>query len=206
MTGGPACPRAGCSGFSGPCSGASRPKKIDRVLVIKFWGMGSMVLALPVFKALRQAYPGAEIGFATIGKNREFVEMLKISDRQIYLDLPANPALVFASILSFFYKLRSFHPNIVIDLEYLTRFSALATFFSGAQKRVGFHSWDVWRGNLHNIRVPFSPYWHASENFLNLVRKTSGREFKLNFNFSLPANPDAAERLVGKTGGAGTGG
>jgi ADP-heptose:LPS heptosyltransferase len=180
--------------------GDNPPEKIERVLVIKFWGMGSMVLALPVFKALREAYPGAQIGFATIGKNREFVDILKISDRQIYLDLPSNPALVFAAILSFFYKLRRFHPNIVIDLEYLTRFSALAAFFSGAQKRVGFHSWDVWRGKLHNVRVPFSPYWHASENFLNLVRKTSGKDFKLDFDFSLPQNRDAAGRLAKKLG------
>jgi len=170
------------------------PQKIERVLVIKFWGMGSMIVALPVFRALRQAYPRAKIGFATIGKNRELVEMLKVSDARVYLDLPQNPAGVFLAILSFFSRLRRFRPDLVIDLEYLTRFSALAAYFSGAKKRVGFHSWDVWRGNLHNVRVPFSPYWHAGENFLNLVRKTAGRDFKLDFDFTLPQDPDAALR------------
>jgi len=169
--------------------------KVDRILVIKFWGMGSMILALPVFKALREAYPNARIAFATIDRNREFVDMLKVSDQDIYLSLPQGPVPVFSSILSFFAALRQFRPNLVIDLEYLTRFSALASYFSGAQKRVGFHSWDVWRGELHNVRVPFSPYWHASENFLNLVRKASGKIFKLNFDFTLPENKDAKERL-----------
>jgi len=179
-------------------AGDQAPAKIDRVLVIKFWGMGSMILALPVFRALRQAYPGAQIGFATIERNRELAELLKISDRQIYLELPANPLMVFAGIISFFWQLRRFKPQVVIDLEYLTRFSALATFLSGAQKRAGFHSWDVWRGSLHNIRVPFSPYWHASENFLNLVRKAAQKDFKLDFDFTIPENPAAQKGLAQK--------
>jgi len=169
--------------------------RIERVLVIKFWGMGSMILALPVFRSLREAYPQAKIGFATISKNREFVEMLKVTNPNFFLELPPNPLLVFLGIISFFFRLRNFKPDLVIDLEYLTRFSALATYFSGAQKRVGFHSWDVWRGELHNVRVPFNPYWHACENFLNLVRKASGRDFHLKFDFALPENNDAAGRL-----------
>jgi lipopolysaccharide heptosyltransferase II len=169
--------------------------RVERILVVKFWGMGSMILALPVFRALREAYPQAQIAFATIDRNREFVDMLKVSDQEIYLSLPKNPLAVFAAIFSFFFRLRRFRPNLVIDLEYLTRFSALATYFSGAEKRVGFHSWDVWRGELHNLHVPFSPYWHASENFLNLARKAAGRDFKLNFDFSLPENQDARQRM-----------
>lgn len=169
--------------------------KVERVLVVKFWGMGSMILALPVFRALREAYPNARIGFATIDRNREFVDMLKVSDQEIYLSLPQNPVSVFFRIISFFLELRRFRPELVIDLEYLTRFSALASYFSGASKRAGFHSWDVWRGELHNVRVPFSPYWHASENFLNLVRNATGKNFELKFDFTLPENKDAQQRL-----------
>lgn len=176
------------------------PERIDRILVIKFWGMGSMILALPVFQALRKAYPKAELGFATLARNREFLEVLKISDRQIYLELPAHPLGIFISILSFFQRLRKFRPQAVIDLEYLTRFSAIATFLSQAEKRVGFHSWDVWRGELHNVPVPFNPYWHASENFLNLARKLTGRDFPLKFEFTLPENPAAKKRLEEKLG------
>jgi len=181
------------------------PEKIARVLVIKFWGMGSMVLALPVFKALRENYPDAIIGFATIERNQQFTEMLKVSDQQIYLYLSSNPLKVFINIISFFIKLRRFAPQVVIDLEYLTRFSALATWFSGAKKRVGFHSWDVWRGELHNVRVPFNPYWHASDNFLNLVRKLTGKNIPFEFNFTLPANQSAKETLLKKLADAGAG-
>ena len=66
--------------------------KVERVLVIKFWGMGSIVLAVPAFRALRETFPGAQIAFATIGSNREFAEMLKISDQQISPEPALQPA------------------------------------------------------------------------------------------------------------------
>ena len=100
-------------------------------------------------------------------------------------------------------RLARFQPDLVIDLEYLTRFSALATYLSGAATRVGFHSWDIWRGSLHNVRVPFNPYWHASENFLNLVRKAAGKDIPFRFDFTLPENKDASARLEQKMAEAG---
>ena len=176
----------------------SKPKQIERILVIKFWGMGSLILSLPVFKALRSIYPEAKIGFATLSRNQDFLELLKISDYEIYLKLSSGIFSQFGQILLFFFNLRRFSPEVVIDLEYLTRFSALASYFSGAGIRVGFHSWDVWRGNLHNIKVSFNPYWHISENFLNLVQKLVGREFPMKFDFTLAKNQSALERLRDK--------
>jgi len=172
-----------------------KPEKIQRILVIKFWGMGSLILSLPVFKALREVYPEAELGFATLSRNRSLVELLKISDRTIYLDLRADGFRIFFRILKFFFQLYQYHPQLVIDLEYLTRFSALASYLSGAGLRVGFHSWDVWRGELHNLRVPFNPYWHASKNFLNLVSRACGKELEFSFNFSLPPDRSARQSL-----------
>ncbi len=172
-----------------------KPEKIQRILVIKFWGMGSLILSLPVFRALREVYPGAELGFATLSRNQALVDLLGISDRAIYLDLRAGSGRIFFRILKFFFQLYQYHPQLVIDLEYLTRFSALASYFSRAPIRVGFHSWDVWRGELHNLRVPFNPYWHASKNFLNLVTRACGRELKFSFDFSLPPDRSAKQSL-----------
>jgi ADP-heptose:LPS heptosyltransferase len=177
-------------------AGAKPATKVERVAVVKFFGMGSMILAIPLLRALRQAYPDAKIGFATLGSNKEFVEMLNLTDEGIYLSLPKSAPGIFFGIVAFFLKLRAFKPQLVIDLEYLTRFSALASYLSGAETRVGFHSWDVWRGGLHNIRASFNPYWHASENFLNLARKAAGRDFKLTMDFELPVNREAAEKVA----------
>ncbi|NIY15522.1 MAG: hypothetical protein GWM98_11790, partial [Nitrospinaceae bacterium] len=39
----------------------------------------------------------------------------------------------------------------------------------GGKVKAGFHAWEAYRGNLHDIRVPFNYYWHVIDNFINLA-------------------------------------
>jgi ADP-heptose:LPS heptosyltransferase len=153
------------------------PERIDRILIIKFWGMGSLILAGPVFKTLRKAFPEAQIHLATMGSNREISEMLGLADHLLCLDMANSAPGIALKIMRFFNRVRGIHADAVIDLEYLTRFSAAVSYISGAPIRIGFHSWDVWRGNLHNRQVAFSPYWHVTDNFVNLAQRLTGTEF-----------------------------
>ena len=150
---------------------AGRP----RIAVVKFWGMGSLILAAPLFSALRRTNPDSEIHLITLSQNRGIVEILGIADRAHYLELPPGAFRTASRIIGLFDRVKELCPDIVIDLEYLTRFSAIVSYLSGAPVRVGFHSWDVWRGNLHTISRAFNPYWHITENFLNL-HNALGRE------------------------------
>lgn len=143
-----------------------RPK----IGVIKFWGMGSLILAAPLFQALRRVRPQAEMVLITLKQNQGIAELLKLADHVHVLELPAGAAGVAASIARFFAGLKALGLDAVIDVEYLSRFSAMAAYMTGAPVRVGYHSWDVWRGNLQTRRVAFNPYWHATENFFNLHR------------------------------------
>jgi ADP-heptose:LPS heptosyltransferase len=152
------------------------PENLDRILVIKFWGMGSLILAGPVFKTIRRAYPDSQIHLATLESNKEICELIEssrssgLADFCHLLDLAGPSSLIPVKIIRFLDQVRNINAQAVIDLEYLTRFSAIVSYVSAAPLRVGFHSRDVWRGNLHNRRVAFSPYWHVTDNFLNLVQ------------------------------------
>jgi len=141
----------------------------SRVMVIKFWGMGSLILAAPLFYELKRQFPSSEIHLVTLEQNRDIVRLLGIADRAHYLGLPSSPTRVFKNILQLFAEVGKIKPQICFDLEYLTRFSALVSYASGAPVRVGFHSWDVWRGDLQTVRKAFNPYWHVTGNFLNLA-------------------------------------
>ncbi len=168
------------------------PEDIKSILVIKFWGMGSMILAGPVFKTLRKSYPDAKIHLATMASNKAVSELLRLADETLCLDVSGSTAAVPFKITRFLTRLRKIRPDAVVDLEYLTRFSALVSYISGAPIRVGFHSWDVWRGNLHNRRVAFSPYWHVTDNFLNLAIHLSGKD-EIEKKLDLPVT-DGAKR------------
>jgi ADP-heptose:LPS heptosyltransferase len=69
-------------------------------------------------------------------------------------------------------SMRRLKPRLVVDFEFFTKFSAVVTYLSGAPVRVGYHAWEVWRGDLHTIKVPFNRYWHVVDNFLNLASAT----------------------------------
>ena len=52
----------------------ARPRgPIKKIAIMKFFGMGSIVVASPCLAALRDLYPGAELHFVTFKSNRELL-------------------------------------------------------------------------------------------------------------------------------------
>jgi ADP-heptose:LPS heptosyltransferase len=147
------------------------PAGIRRVLVIKFWGMGSIILAAAGVRRIRQEYPGARIVFLTLGRNREILEMLGVCDEIVCLEIDRGVGVLAAGVAGLLLRLRRMKLDLVIDLEFFTRFSAIITYLTAAPLRGGFYDWQIWRGDLHNIRVPFNRYWYTRRNFENLVAR-----------------------------------
>lgn len=146
------------------------PLTPERVLVIKFWGIGSIALAGPTLAALRARYPQARVHFLTLESNRAFLEFVPQVDEVIALDIRGGPFAVFGRILKLLTGLRRRRFDLVVDLEFFTRFSALVTFLTRAPVRVGFHAWEVWRGNFTTTDVPFNRYYHVTQNFFHLAQ------------------------------------
>jgi lipopolysaccharide heptosyltransferase II len=142
----------------------------ERMLAIKFWGMGSLALAAPSLLALKQRYPKAELSVLTLASNASFVECLPFVDRVLSVDIRGRAPTVFARLAYLTLLLHRYHFDLVLDFEFFTRFSAIVSFSTRAPVRVGFHAWEVWRGNLHNVRVPFNRYWHVTRNFFSMVQ------------------------------------
>src|SRR5207344_681827 len=67
---------------------AARP--IKKIAVMKFFGMGSIIVATRSLSALRDRYPGAEIHFVTFKSNQAILDILGMTDRDHYVD-PATP-------------------------------------------------------------------------------------------------------------------
>lgn len=143
------------------------PKKI---LIIKFWGMGSTIMAGYLLRALKREYPKAEITYLTLESNREIASLIGFADRIETLDLSKGAINILVNIINMLLSVFSKGYDIVLDLEYLTRFTALVTLASRAPVRSGFYARGFWRGNFHNRKTPFNPYWHTRDNFLNLAK------------------------------------
>ncbi len=174
------------------------PSSANKILFIKFWGMGSIILSAPLIRSVRHKYPKAKIIFLTFSTNKEICELIGMIDEIIYLDRD-NFYRFFLGTIKMFVRLRREKIDIVFNLEFFARFPSIITYLSRGKIKVEFHSQLLWRGNFPKIKVPFNFYYHNKENFLNLAREIGieGNYAKLE-RIKIPqAERDAVERILG---------
>ena len=153
------------------------PATIQRVLVIKFWGIGSIQLATPALQALRRQHPAAALHLLTLATNRDFAEGLGVFDSVRCLDLAAPTKSALARrLLAMLLGLRRARYDRVYDFEFFTWFSALASLLCGAPRTFGYAAPGARRGGLHTDTVPFNRYWHIARNFRALAGGENGAE------------------------------
>lgn len=150
---------------------------VERVLLIKFWGLGSLQLLTPAVRSLRLRHPGAELHLLTLSQNGEYAQGLGVFDRVLAFDI-GSPSWteVFRRILGLVVTLRRRRFDAVYDFEFFTRFSAVISALCGAPLTRGFASPTVWRGGFHTETVPFNRYWHVARNFRCLAGGETGRD------------------------------
>ncbi len=139
------------------------------ILLVKFWGLGNLVLLLPVFRALRRRYPAARIVLLTLSRNRDLLQgvedlddVLSVSDRSL--------VAVLWTLTRSLFRARRLRPDLAVDFEQFSRASAAFVFLSGARQAVGLDTPGQHRGPLFHARVPYEDGRHASETFLDLAR------------------------------------
>ena len=158
------------------------PGPILNVLILKFWGMGSILLLIPGLKEFKKAHPDCHITVVTLAQNRELASMIPELDSIETLDFQ-NGLLVFLSQTALLIKkFRAKQFDIVFDLEFFTRFSAIFSFLCRGSQRVGFHDRSSFRGNLHHVEIPFNSYWHGTDTFTYAFLQKKGLKV-------LPATP-----------------
>lgn len=153
-----------------PVKLASAPRHI---LVILLSEMGSVVLAGPLFAALRQRFPEAALHVLQLKKNQEVATLLGLAQAQNLhaLDDSSGWGLL-RDIWQVSLSLRRLPLDAVIDCELFSRVSSLLSYLSGAPLRVGFtaHTQEgLYRGSYINRAIPYNPYQHISQQFLALA-------------------------------------
>jgi lipopolysaccharide heptosyltransferase II len=145
------------------------PDPVRKVLLVKFWGMGSIVLATPLLERLRSRHPGARIDFVSLQENEAILGLLPGVDRVIGLDLSRGNLAFLVHAIQTLRALRRERYDLLLDLEFFTRFSAAFSFLIRARRSHGFSAKGSWRGKLHDVEVPFNAYNHVAANFETLL-------------------------------------
>jgi len=152
-------------------AGRPAPDSVRRILVLKMWGMGSIVLVSPLLRRLRERWPDARIDFLSLRENEPILHLIPEVDRVVSLDLGSGIVSFVLRTARELWRLRAERYDLLFDLEFFTRFSAIFSFLARAQRSHGFSAKGKWRGRLHDVEVPFNAYHHVAANFLTLLRR-----------------------------------
>ncbi len=148
---------------------ARPPVTYKKICVMKFFGMGSIVVATPTLRALRDQFPGAEIHFVTFKQNKELLELLGLTDRHHFVD-NSSPSAFVSSTLKVARDLRNEGIDLVIDLEFYAKFPLVLASLGGVSKKAGFYlSPEPWRRQLLDVPGWYNHYFHTKDIFLSLV-------------------------------------
>jgi lipopolysaccharide heptosyltransferase II len=145
------------------------PLRPRRILAIKFYGLGNIVMVLPVVQALREAFPGVEVDFLTLAENRTLLERSHLVTRTLGVDIRGYGAFL-RTLWGAVRAARARRYDLVVDFEQFVKLSAVVAFLSGAPDRIGFNTDGQRRGWLYTIRVVYTDSEHMSRIFMRLLR------------------------------------
>jgi len=144
-----------------------KPGKIDTILFSKYFGMGSIVHATPLMRAVKKKYPESKIIFLSFSSNERFLKTLPEIDEVVCLRTGGLVELSL-SVVSALYRLRRMKVDVVFNLEFFSKFGTIMSFLTGAHSTSGYFLQEHWRYRLVTHRVYYNHYKHISEIFMAL--------------------------------------
>ncbi len=146
-----------------------------RILAIKFFGMGSIILTTPALSLLRSFAPEAEIDYLTFESNRSLLEQYPLINNVMTIRTESSWSF-FLDTLRTLRLLRRRHYDIVFDFEFFSKYSTLLSTLSGGRSSVGFALPTLWRSLHLTHQVQLSKSRHVCEAFCEQVYVVSGRQ------------------------------
>jgi len=154
-------------------AGPPGPAQVRRILFVKFAEQGSTVLAYPAIRRATEMVGRENVYFVVFEDNRFILDVMEIIPEENVITIPTRSVFgLAAGALRAVLQVRKIGIDAVVDLEFLTRFSAILTFATGAKSRAGFHSFfgdGPYRGDLMTHRLLYNPHLHTSQMFEAMV-------------------------------------
>ncbi|HKE00457.1 MAG TPA: glycosyltransferase family 9 protein [Planctomycetota bacterium] len=154
------------------------PEHVSRVLVVKFWGLGSITLLGPAVRVLRRRFPDARIDLLTLEATAAYARRLGGFDEVIPLAMGETAWSITRGIARMLLEVRKRRYDRLYDFEFLTYFSAIVARLSRAPWTAGYAAPEVWRGDFFDEVVPFNRYWHVARNARSLAGGENGEEVR----------------------------
>src|SRR5260370_31495747 len=180
------------------------------MLFIDLSKRGTTLLPEPAMRKARAAL-SAELFFVIFERNVGSLELLGTFPTENVFTISDKSLFALArDTLAFLRWCRRKHIDTVVDLELFSRFTALLSGLSGADRRVGFHRFHnegLYRGEMLTHRVAYNPHLHIANNLIALVealalpRQVPYAKVRIEDALTVaitPASDDARAALLGR--------
>lgn len=169
------------------------------VAVGKFFGLGSIIESLALLKEIKETYSQCAVLFVSFAGNQDLLKLLKVVDAYFVIR-PDNIFIFVWDTLRCLFWLRRRQPQAFLNLEFFSRFGALMAYFSGAPRRIGFHTTSLRRrGALLTHRVHLIAQRHIRYNwytFFHALSLMPAADGIVKVNGQTPPLPNAGEVLT----------
>ena len=149
------------------------PRQVQRILFVKFAEQGSTVLAFPAIRRAIEMVGRENVYFVVFEDNRFVLDAMEVIPVGNVITIATKNLFRLATgALRAVLQVRKIGIDAVVDMEFLTRLSAILTFTTGAKSRVGFHTFfgdGPYRGDLMTHRLLYNPHLHTSQMFEAMV-------------------------------------
>ena len=140
--------------------------KIRTILIIKFFGMGSIILTTPMLTRLFERFPQAHVFYLSFAPNAELLRRLPFALTPLAIRTDSIGHFVKDTFLAL-KSIRQANVDIVFDLEFFSKFSTLVSSLSGARHNIGYALPTFWRERNLTHAVPLDRTGHVTAVFLH---------------------------------------
>ena len=143
---------------------------VNRIVIAKLLGMGSILQAMPLLRALKQRYPECQITFVSMRSNRDLLDRLSGVDQALTLDDRSIFAMA-QTTLRTIAELIGQRADLYFDLEVYSAFASLLALFAITRNRIGFYRHSVaFKNGIYTHLIYFNTRMPVRRLYLQLGR------------------------------------
>jgi len=148
------------------------PKKeqggeIKKILLVKFWGLGNLVIIFSLIDKIKEKYPESQIFFLTFDLNRDLIQVNSKIEKIFYFKYTQNIFRIIPQFFSLVGRIRRERFDAIFNFETFNFLSSALSYFSSAGLRAGINNKS--EKIFYNFWVDNDPYLHISSIFSRLL-------------------------------------
>jgi|GEM_PF-3253573 len=168
-----------------------KTKPVRKILCIKLWGLGNLVIIYPLLYKLKEKFPGAQLTFLTFNLNRGFLENNQSVDRIVYFEFTKNIFYIFIQFINLVIKFKKEQIDLLINFETFNNTSALFSYLIQSPIRIGLN--NKYERIFYTHPICNNNTEHISSIFSNLLRPL---DINLEYNyFTLKGSKENKNRI-----------